>query len=437
MANSKITINFDYAVKEESINKYQSEVKIINEKINMLIDTDNEYYGFFNIYKNITKTDYEKILQFSKNLLYEEKIEYFIVLANKSYCLQIKSLFDLYHGSNPFENKIKFIFVDESIDGSEFAQIVEKIKNKSFAINVISKTGESFQTLLLFREFKYILEKNVGKLNANKYIYITTNNNFGSLFKLVQKYKYNHFTLFDNTTENFSNYTAAILFPLACAEINIDKYLEGAYEANQRFSNNSLEQNPAYQYAVIRHILRKNNFKIEVINNYSKDLDLITKVLGVYLNETSLKDSSGILALNQNALVDLKINSQIMNENTLNTFCTNIIIENPKYDYHIFNSANYIDDDLNALSSITFNGINKIIRNTIIENNVIIYKVPNVKIYISEINANTLGWIVSFMHRVSIMSAGLEAVNPFINNSIKNFNINLIKKVSKIIKGEK
>ncbi|MDC8913373.1 glucose-6-phosphate isomerase, partial [Metamycoplasma hyosynoviae] len=53
------------------------------------------------------------------------------------------------------------------------------------------------------------------------------------------------------------------------------------------------------------------------------------------------------------------------------------------------------------------------------------------------INANTLGWIVSFMHRVSIMSAGLEAVNPFINNSIKNFNINLIKKVSKIIKGEK
>ena len=47
MAN-KIFIDYDYAVKEQAIKKYEDEVKIINRKINSNIIEGSEYFGFLN-----------------------------------------------------------------------------------------------------------------------------------------------------------------------------------------------------------------------------------------------------------------------------------------------------------------------------------------------------------------------------------------------------
>ena len=436
MAN-RINIDFEYAIKETALQRYQDETTLINQKINTGVIEGNEYLNFLNVYKNMLKEDYEKIQAISKWLLYEEKINYMVVIASKTICLQIQALIDLNLGLFPFSQKTKLIFIQENIDGCELAQILEILNEKSFAVNVISQYGESIQTLLLFREFKNILEKKVGKNNANKYIYVSTNNNFGKLFNLIQKENYQHFILLDNLTESYLTFTPAILFPLAMAEINIDKFLEGAKEGITKFSLDSLENNAAYQYAVIRKILKNNNYKIENINIFHRNENKLGELFQMYLSQAAIKDKQGLIPLVYNPVTDLKVSSQLMSENPISLFFTNIVVENPKYDCHIENLAQQFDDELNMLSSLTYNGMNKIIRNTIIENNVIIYKIPNIKILITDDSNYSLGYIMAFLHKVSIMSAYLDNVNPFTNTVIKNFNVSLVKKINDTLKRSK
>lgn len=162
MAN-RINIDFEYAIKETALQRYQDEITLINQKINTGVIEGNEYLNFLNVYKNMLKEDYEKIQTISKWLLYEEKINYMVVIASKTICLQIQALIDLNLGLFPFSQKTKLIFIQENIDGCELAQILEILNEKSFAVNVISQYGESIQTLLLFREFKNILEKKLEK----------------------------------------------------------------------------------------------------------------------------------------------------------------------------------------------------------------------------------------------------------------------------------
>jgi len=405
MAN-RINIDFEYAIKETALQRYQDEITLINQKINTGVIEGNEYLNFLNVYKNMLKEDYEKIQAISKWLLYEEKINYMVVIASKTICLQIQALIDLNLGLFPFSQKTKLIFIQENIDGCELAQILEILNEKSFAVNVISQYGESIQTLLLFREFKNILEKKVGKNNANKYIYVSTNNNFGKLFNLIQKENYQHFILLDNLTESYLTFTPAILFPLAMAEINIDKFLEGAKEGVTKFSLDSLENNAAYQYAVIRKILKNNNYKIENINIFHRNENKLGELFQMYLSQAAIKDKQGLIPLVYNPVTDLKVSSQF-------------------------------DDELNMLSSLTYNGMNKIIRNTIIENNVIIYKIPNIKILIIDDSNHSLGYIMAFLHKASIMSAYLDNVNPFTNTVIKNFNVSLVKKINDTLKRSK
>lgn len=157
----------------------------------------------------------------------------------------------------------------------------------------------------------------------------------------------------------------------------------------------------------------------------------------MYLSQAAIKDKQGLIPLVYNPVTDLKVSSQLMSENPISLFFTNIVVENPKYDCHIENLAQQFDDELNMLSSLTYNGMNKIIRNTIIENNVIIYKIPNIKILITDDSNYSLGYIMAFLHKVSIMSAYLDNVNPFTNTVIKNFNVSLVKKINDTLKRSK
>ena len=440
MAN-KIFIDYDYAVKEQAIKKYEDEVKIINRKINSNIIEGSEYFGFLNSYKNITKEDYQLINQISKFLLYENRIQYLVILSNKAINLQIQAITDFCLGNRPFNKKIDFIYLNDSMDGTQIAQTIEFLNNKSFAINVISQNGDNIEISLLLREFSIILESKVGKINASKYIYVTTNNNYGSLFELAKKKNYTHFVLYDNVIEKYATFSAAVLLPLSLAEINIEKFLDGAKDANVKYSDDKLENNVAYQYAIIRNILSKNNFVLETLNSFYVNNNKMVKLLEMYLSESSLKNNSGIIPISFNSSSEIKSLTQLIslskipsNEANFKIFNTNIIVDNPKYDYHL---AYLNNGERNPFENITFNAINKVIRNSIIENNVIIYKIPNIKIHIVDDTEYTAGWLIAFMQRAAIMCAYLQNVNPFTNEVLKNYQINFMKKIKDITKGEK
>ena len=116
--------------------------------------------------------------------------------------------------------------------------MVDYLKNKNFAINVISKSGTTTETSISFRLLKELLEKKLGKEKAQKAIFATTDKEKGALKTLSTKEGYETFVLPGNIGGRFSVLTAVGLFPIACAGIDVNEMLVGAQEAYKAYNKN-------------------------------------------------------------------------------------------------------------------------------------------------------------------------------------------------------
>ncbi|MGV2516590.1 UNVERIFIED_CONTAM: glucose-6-phosphate isomerase, partial [Bacillus subtilis] len=57
--------------------------------------------------------------------------------------------------------------------------------------------------------------------------------------------------------------TAVGLLPSAVSGVNIDDMMKGALDVSKDFATSELEENPAYQYAVVRNVLDNKGKTIE------------------------------------------------------------------------------------------------------------------------------------------------------------------------------
>ncbi|MBN4089322.1 glucose-6-phosphate isomerase [Mycoplasma enhydrae] len=416
--------------------KYLEIVSQLNAKINSKEALGQKYLGFFEIGKNIQSDDIQNIKKIV-NFLESESIEVFVIVAPKYICLQSEAIINFVYGKFNHKTKLKLLYVDENINGQEMAQLCQYLETKRFAINVISKTGDNIESLLIFRELVLMLIEQLGPKNANQYIFVTTNNNYGQLFQTVQTKKYNHLVLLDNTPEKFLNFSAAVLLPLACAKIDWEAYLDGAKEANEFYSTMPLNKNnSAYFYAVARLALKKAQWKYEnIVVNSNSHCDL-SRLFAMYLNATSYRKNRGLIVRNSVYPSDAKINSHFFSEKEGKIIETQILLKNSLIDYSIAFHNNFEDDEFSYLVKQTYNQIGNTL-NKVVSDNHFTYEVPNIKIYIQDTEAKTLGWLVTFIHRAAIMSAYLMEIDPFEDDGLRTYNIELSKKFTELMGGKK
>ncbi|ENY53950.1 Glucose-6-phosphate isomerase (GPI) [Metamycoplasma alkalescens 14918] len=419
--------------------KYKEIIHSINEKIKTNEISSQKNLGFLHAKKNIQKSDYSKLQNILK-FFNEEKIEVLVVIAPEYICLQSESIINLVDTHLKEDSDIDILFINESYSGIDVANLIKYLENKRFALNVISKNGDDFESLIIFRELISLLTNRVGRNNATKYIYVTTNNNYGRLFNWAQAKNYQHLVLLDNTNERFLNYSAAVLLPLACARINIDSYLEGANEANLFYENCPLGNNSAYKYALVRYIFskldrntkQKDIFVNENICVFSQTHQKIGNLLAMYLNETSYRSYRGIKVNSFLQPSDTKTYTNIFFQKHQQMFDTHLIVKNPSFDFNVSIMDDSDLNDLNYLMKYSYNKLNKVM-NKVIKNCHLINQIPFVEIIIDDLNHKTLGWIISFIHHAAIMSAYLMDLDPFEDNGLRAYNIELTKKFTELM----
>lgn len=431
-----IDINLKKAIKESAPNRYYEAVqKILLDIKNSKVKNSN-YLGVFNVFKNVKKSDYEKIQEISSELL-SDGIEYLVIIATQTIINQIKALVDLHFDLRKENESIKLVYVNENFNSLEVAKLLIKLQNKKFAINVISQTGECLETLIMFRELKNLLYKELGKSGASKYIYVTTNNNYGRLFNDAKINQYTHLTILDNTVERFLSYSPAILLPIACIGINIEKYLSGAHKANEFFLNAPLEKNSAVLYAITRKILHDNNFIFENICYFEQNQESLAKLWQMLFSETISSMNNRIYIETCLGGVDNKTLASNYTNTPFKCFDTCLKFQEPIMDCKISQNNENETDGLNYLSNLTYNNLCNLVMETFIENHVNVYKIPNIQIMIDNYNDSTLGWIMSFLHHSSILFAYLNEQNPFERKPLESYNFNLAKNFKELLGGKK
>ena len=423
-----IKLNLKNAIKDISILKYKRNIRIIGKRIENLESEGFEWLGWKDYPKNIHPREIGEINQTAKRLL-KQNVELLVVIGIGGSFLGTRAAIEMIQGEYPEKQKIEIMYVGESTSSSNLEQKLIYAENKNFAINVVSKFGNSIETGIAFRLFKKLLEDKVGIYNSTKFVFVTTDANKGKLFQIAKEKKYKVFSIPTNVGERFSVLTPVGLFPMACAGIDIEKIITSAKKANEIFKNPNVNENIAYKYAVARIILSK-NFKIELMVQYEPQMKSFNEWWKQLVSETEGKNQRGLFPTSAIFSTDLHSLGQFIQDGTKILFETVMTVKKTNSDLLILSEEKNLDN-LNYLSNNNVHHINQITFKAVTEAHVKIAKIPNIHIQFDKMDEEGFGELVMFFQRAIIMSAYLLKLNPFSQPGVEIYKQNMFKILEK------
>ena len=416
-----IKLALNHEINEEVIRSYQDKVERINKMIDERTGPGNDFLGWVDWPVNYDKEEVERIKKDAKYV--RDNFDILVVCGIGGSYLGARAALEALNGLKS-DDKLEVIFMGQTFSPNYVAQVLEYLKGKRFAINVISKSGTTTETSISFRLLKELLEKQIGKEASRKAIYATTDKARGALKTLCNQEGYATYVLPDDIGGRYSVLTAVGLFPLAAAGIDIDAMLLGAKEAREAYDSTNLEKNLCYRYAVSRDYMLRHGKPVEMYVTYEPQMSQISEWLKQLFGESEGKEKKGLFPASATFSTDLHSLGQFIQDGTPLLFETILNVVNPKQDIKIphdnedLDGLNYLEGkDLAFVNQKAFEGTLK----AHVEDG----HVPCNVIYIDKLDERTLGHLFYFFMRACAMSAYLLDINPFNQPGVEIYKKNM------------
>ena len=416
-----IKLDLNNTIEKIDLVSYQEKVSIIHKMINEKTGLGNDFLGWTTWPTDFDKEEFERIKEAAKEIR-----ENYEVLGDAgiggSYLgarCAIEALRGLYS-----DDKLEIIYLGNTLSSTYIAQILSYLKNKKFAINVISKSGTTTETSVAFRLLKELLISKVGKEAASKAIYATTDKARGALKKESNEEGYKTFVIPDDIGGRYSVITAVGLLPIACAGLDIDALMAGAAAAQKDFNHDDIKTNTCYQYAVTRNYFYNNGKSVELFVTYEPQFTQIGEWLKQLYGESEGKQKKGLLPDSVTFSTDLHSLGQFVQDGTPLLFETIVLAKNPKLDVVVPHDEENLDG-LNFLEGKTLSYVNEKAFEGTLRAHVDDGKVPNVVISVERMDEYHLGYLFYFFMRACAMSAYLLEINPFDQPGVEVYKKNM------------
>ena len=168
------------------------------------------------------------------------------------------------------------IFFLDNIDPDTMTGLLDYLDLSKTLVNVITKSGDTAETMSQFMIVKDRLEKELG----DKYRYnivATTDKKTGILRQIAEQEGYKTFVVPDDVGGRFSVFSAVGLLPLALVGIDIDSIVNGIKDMDLALKNTDIHENIAAQNALIHYLLdTKKGKNISVMMPYSSRLKYVS-----------------------------------------------------------------------------------------------------------------------------------------------------------------
>ncbi len=422
-------INFNNAlINNDVINKYEDMVKDIHNKLHDNCNSQDDFMGWLDLPINYDKDELEQIKKCAEKVKNNSK--YLLVIGIGGSYLGARAVIEALTSTfyNLRENSPIILYVGNNLSTSYINDIIKIIGNDDFSINVISKSGTTTEPAIAFRIFKKILENKYGN-NASERIFVTTDEEKGALHTIAKENNYQTFKIPNNIGGRYSVLTAVGLFPIAVANINVDKLLNGAIKAYNKYNNSNLNENDCYKYAVIRNLLYHKDKNIEIFASYEPRLHYFIEWLKQLFGESEGKDGKGIFPVGVEFTTDLHSLGQYIQDGRRNLFETVLNIENINENIIMTKEDNNLDN-LNYLEGLTLDYINhKAMEGTIDAH--VSNDVPNILINVEKLDEETIGELIYFFELACAMSGFILNVNPFNQPGVEKYKQNMFKLLNK------
>ena len=334
----------------------------------------SDFLGWTELPRRIRETELARILAAGKAI--REKGDALVVVGIGGSYLGARAAYELIGRR---EGGAELLFAGNGLSAAALCDTVEKLGNRDFCVNVVSKSGTTLEPALGFRVFRDLLVKKYGEEEANSRIFATTD-------------------------------AAVGLLPLCAANIDIEKILTVAGETFASLDERS-ENNPCWQYAAARQALYKSGKAVEILACYEPRFRMMAEWWKQLYGESEGKNGLGIFPASVEYNADLHSMGQYIQEGPRHLMETVVSFAVLPGGYTVPADA-HDGDGLNYLAGHDFNEIAAIARAAVkaahIEGGV-----PNLAIEVTDMAETGFAELVCFFELACGLSGYMEGVNPF------------------------
>jgi glucose-6-phosphate isomerase len=319
------------------------------------------------------------------------------------------ALLDRFHNESA-EPRLYFL---DNVDPEETASLFDRIDPAETLFHVVTKSGETTETLAGFLIALERLRRRSKRPSAH--LVVTTDRSKGFLRKFAAAEGIRTFEIPANVGGRFSVLTSVGLFPAAVAGIRIEEIAGGAILADELCSRRDPRENPAAMFALVSHLMDvKRGRPIHVLMPYARALrdaadwfrQLWAESLGkrrgsMHVGPTPVP---ALGATDQHSQVQLYVEGP---QDKLVTFVTLL-----RYRRDLFIPAAVSDPATDFLHGKSLTDlITAEQRGT--EAALVAAGRPNMTIELVQVSPKTLGAFFFFLEMATVFSGRLYRVNPF------------------------
>jgi glucose-6-phosphate isomerase len=411
MTRQSINLTTDYLkgfIDEGEWGAISSEIEKAHQQLVSRSGPGSDFLGWLDLSSYIQKEGLRRI----EDLALQVKSECDVLLSlgiGGSY-LGARAAIEFTVKASREDRGIPVYFAGFNLSSDYLSALLRQIKGREVGVCVISKSGTTTETALAFRIVKEFLEKRFAKRKLQRRIVCITDSAKGALREMAQTYGYPTLDIPSSVGGRFSVLTAAGLFPISVAGVDIRKMVEGARDLEEALRTRPL-YHPAYRYAALRNILYRKGKSIELLSFFHPRLFYLAQWWRQLFGESEGKLHRGIFPDMLEYTTDLHSMGQLVQEGPRNLFETFLIVERslesmmiPAFpadtdgfncvagkDLELVNQKAYL-----ATAQAHFQG-----------------GVPNITLSIPECTPYWLGQLFYFFQRAVAVSGYVLGVNPF------------------------
>lgn len=423
-----MTISFDYSnalsfMDQSEIDNLSEFVKTAHQMLHEKRGPGSDFLGWVNLPTEYDKDEFARIKKAAERI--RSNSDALVVIGiGGSYLgarAAIESLAHSFH--NQISGNTQIYFAGQNISSTYISHLFDVLKDKDISVNVISKSGTTTEPAIAFRIFRDYLEKKYGKEEARKRIYATTDKAKGALKTLADEEGYETFVIPDDVGGRYSVLTAVGLLPIATAGLDIDKMMQGAAAAADKYNNPDVATNQSYQYAAVRNALYRKGKSIELLVNYEPALHYVSEWWKQLFGESEGKDHKSLFPASVDFTTDLHSMGQYVQQGRRDLIETVVQVKKPKVELTIQEEAANLDG-LNFLAGKTMDEVNKnAFQGTVLAH--VDGEVPNLVVELDELNEYNFGEMVYFFEKACGISGLLMGVNPFDQPGVEAYKKNM------------
>ncbi|MCU0451297.1 MAG: glucose-6-phosphate isomerase [Bernardetiaceae bacterium] len=412
----------------KDIAKYQEEIDEHHEALMKKTGKGSDFLGWVNLPSSITDEQLTELETAAARM--RQLAEVFVVIGIGGSYLGAKAVIDgLSHHFTDLLSKEQrqaplVVFAGQNLCSDYHADLFDILKDRDYAVAVISKSGTTTEPAVAFRLLREDLEKRYGKAGAKERIIAVTDPSSGALRQMAQQEGYQNFGIPPDVGGRFSVLTPVGLLPIAVAGFNIRKLVEGARAMEKRSQlTSNLYDNPVSMYAAVRNALYKRGKNIEVLASYHPRLHYLVEWWKQLYGESEGKDGKAIFPVGVGFTSDLHSLGQLIQDGERNLFETVLAVGKPRRHLAIPTDGQDLDK-LNYLAGRQMHEVNRMAeKGTLLAH--VEGNVPNILIEVPELNEYTFGQLFYFFEKACAISGYILGINPFDQPGVEAYKVNM------------